>query len=921
LLDGKAAVPSAGKSGGALFNARSNEFIPPAHFDPNSTSFQPAERLPVVVEQVNPYPMNQGAKELHELNYGRTLTSEEILAARNTPLMLEYDARSRDLDAMYQAARSADRPDLAAQILDEQRRLAEDYGVILIDLNKFGGPLVNLPRIGKQTGLARQAGAAIANTGIGIVESFSDAMVWASMGNGTAAKAFAPLFESQMAHTVIDTPKRVADAVDRGETQEAMEAGLGGTVAASMLTGPKYLHKTQTELPTTRLEKPQLRTAGKNAASLSTTENKPSHAPGAENIDATRVGIGHDASTAEQGERGVAHDLATAHPRVRLELTTRDGRTILVDESSPEVSVESVRDKVNGEYPGAEIEKIESWTAPHNGTEKSAADLHQPPADGINREEPVPSGVVPYGQHAQNPEGNGATPSIRSNAGRGGKQAESFTPSRIKTGAATEIIESESSGEQNTRNAGVLIAPTRDALETRARELFPKIRLDIRDGAPPIYNGRYIRGELEPDHRIVLYRQAFDSVSQVKPILIEELGHSFVNTPKGAAILGRLEKSLSPAQINAMRETGYGEHVAREEAALRRSARLSEEPPKDAFRRAWEEFIDAITRFARERGWITLTESDLRDLLRFTIAHGHGGHIARTGIEARSLGKIEPLVEVWTSLADADGIFSYKRRIDARSPEEIARMLSTPAQLIWARRPNGEKIIFETKNGHISLNKINNKTFEIYSEEAGSKGTRGGGGALLHQAAFAYAHNNGFIIRPYGDAGEPGIDATVFLSEINKLRKTANMVSSALRFGTTKHMIPSVAQGVEGWVDGNHYGNIAALLRAEAKMAADRISWINDLQYDPKRNAIRDSVGKTWNDNEIDARLAEIDPRFEKGVGLGTLKRSVITKYLSGLKTGHGASGFDKLKEAIREGLAKNPILYSLGEKAPAEEQ
>ena len=60
------------------------------------------------------------------------------------------------------------------------------------------------------------------------------------------------------------------------------------------------------------------------------------------------------------------------------------------------------------------------------------------------------------------------------------------------------------------------------------------------------------------------------------------------------------------------------------------------------------------------------------------------------------------------------------------------------------------------------------------------------GGARAYQIAFAWAHNNGKTMRP-DPAG---------LTVINRLRRTEAMISSALRFGTTKHLEPHQDQYV-----------------------------------------------------------------------------------------------------------------------------
>lgn len=70
----------------------------------------------------------------------------------------------------------------------------------------------------------------------------------------------------------------------------------------------------------------------------------------------------------------------------------------------------------------------------------------------------------------------------------------------------------------------------------------------------------------------------------------------------------------------------------------------------------------------------------------------------------------------------------------------------------------------------------------IGNSEAG----QGVGGATAYQIAFAWAHNNGKTMKP-DPAG---------LTVINRLRRTEAMISSAMQFGTTKHLEPHQDQYV-----------------------------------------------------------------------------------------------------------------------------
>lgn len=78
------------------------------------------------------------------------------------------------------------------------------------------------------------------------------------------------------------------------------------------------------------------------------------------------------------------------------------------------------------------------------------------------------------------------------------------------------------------------------------------------------------------------------------------------------------------------------------------------------------------------------------------------------------------------------------------------------------------------------LDIFDSKTDKPYVVIGNSDVGQGVGGSLAYQIAFAWAHNNGKTMRP-DPAG---------LTQINRLRRTMAMISSAYRFGTTKHLEP-----------------------------------------------------------------------------------------------------------------------------------
>lgn len=158
---------------------------------------------------------------------------------------------------------------------------------------------------------------------------------------------------------------------------------------------------------------------------------------------------------------------------------------------------------------------------------------------------------------------------------------------------------------------------------------------------------------------------------------------------------------------------------------------------------------------------------------------------AKEGGDAFAYGEVSPEIknfgEVFENVAgerSKDFSFTYFTDgvdVPAEQWDDLAR--NNELAELWVKDPEGGVTVFFS-NGLSARSGI----FAVNS--AGTK-TEGSG---LYQSFYAWAHNNGKIVGP---------DSS--LSEIAQLRRTSQMLSSALRFGTTQHMKPSYEQGLVGW--------------------------------------------------------------------------------------------------------------------------
>lgn len=169
------------------------------------------------------------------------------------------------------------------------------------------------------------------------------------------------------------------------------------------------------------------------------------------------------------------------------------------------------------------------------------------------------------------------------------------------------------------------------------------------------------------------------------------------------------------------------------------------------------------------------------------------------------------------------------------------------------------------------------------------------GGLAVYNIAQTYAHNTGRIF-----IGDPA-----GLTDVALRRRTEQILSSALKFGTTAHLAPHPRQ-VEGdsklgipplnWTYGDDLGNIQSLIHTSLANYSD----VNPLTFEPSTGRFLDSEG-----HELDGRaislIADDGPGRATGAGSKTLQRAAIFESL--VRQGSGTSSGARAGAGILEGL------------------
>lgn len=152
-----------------------------------------------------------------------------------------------------------------------------------------------------------------------------------------------------------------------------------------------------------------------------------------------------------------------------------------------------------------------------------------------------------------------------------------------------------------------------------------------------------------------------------------------------------------------------------------------------------------------------------------------------------------------------------------------------------------------------------------------------GGGAVYHAVAN-YAHNTGktFVGDPQG------------LTEDSIIRRTAAMLSSALRFGTTDHFAPANEQlkgvpekGIEPLVwRGNDMDKTKSLIHTYVKTLQNNFPSIKNYHYDFYNREFRDNAGRRIGRERFDAGAALGAGRASRA-GEASLRRGIFLQSIA----------------------------------------
>ena len=386
---------------------------------------------------------------------------------------------------------------------------------------------------------------------------------------------------------------------------------------------------------------------------------------------------------------------------------------------------------------------------------------------------------------------------------------------------------------------------------------------------------------------------------------------------------------------------------AAEILAIAAEKRMEEGPVAAVLRRARE----LMRAFLKQLGLkLPFSVTEIDTLLSRSLHRVQSEDTTDTGIGERDFWTIKPTDDeatvAWKFMAQDDEMFEYpissKRALEDIAAEVNAKiqirpitasMLKTlplPKDIVagWEiTMPDGsDAVLMETKNGLLELNVASLRV-------GGSRGT-----ALYHIVAN-YAYNNDKVF--VGDSAG--------LSDVALYRRTENMLSSALKFGTTRHLYPHERQMTEGprpmnWKVGDDDYNLQELIRTSYENTKFMVPEIRNFVYNFRNNRFEnihtgepvsdeefrqlaerinqrinvlspsESVGNRYRQSPADAGLGEEGTRF----GSRTSKRAILTHTFlqeaggDGRKRGQGLLGGDG--QQLHPGRFLKQLLYARDE-------
>lgn len=252
--------------------------------------------------------------------------------------------------------------------------------------------------------------------------------------------------------------------------------------------------------------------------------------------------------------------------------------------------------------------------------------------------------------------------------------------------------------------------------------------------------------------------------------------------------------------------------------------------------------------------------------------------------EARSVGvqyredQTDTVAAGWKKLAEYKSVFRF-RNSNKKSIDGILGDMGQAGIVKEIHEHMGEvdkfyKIIFSDGEQEAELQLHADGTADINAAKM-VEGSQYG--AALYQAALVWGKNNKIVIVPMSS-----------VTVVNSYRRTENMLSAALRLGTTKYMRPHPDQGLYGWIDnpksqGEEDWNVALMaITSMQSVHENLVGGLSDYRYNFRERRFEKHALPQWERltrDDLEA-MAKSGRAREIGAGRSTIARAIFTRSL-----------------------------------------
>jgi predicted RNA methylase len=197
-------------------------------------------------------------------------------------------------------------------------------------------------------------------------------------------------------------------------------------------------------------------------------------------------------------------------------------------------------------------------------------------------------------------------------------------------------------------------------------------------------------------------------------------------------------------------------------------------------------------------------------------------------------------------------------------------------------------------------------------------------GSVVYTMAASYAHNNGKVL-----IGDPA-----GLSRAAYYRRNEAMLSSALKYGTTRHLAPHVAQEVPAeyyggqgdaefgnsvrplnWIPGDDVNNIREMIYTSWKSGIDNVPELKNVIFNPDQQRFEQIDGTPFDDQEFERLVSQYGAQASNPyrAGVATQKRTALFNTFLRKEGGEGRKRvLDQLVHQLQSGPSLAPQLQGI---------